>query len=165
MVYVLWDGKYLWTKSGNRIDAPQPFLQYFPPGFALVGELFFGYGHQEFQYAKVVSQNKLPGKDLMQHGHATILNPNCVCTERDGISTLGVGPALMNHVCTMRCQRARVVAFDTPMVMNMRYEERYTLLRQVLASWSLYWIQQKKDIEFLLPLMLIIQYNPNDQGY
>ena len=94
-VFVLWDGKRLWTKSGNQIDAPASFLQFFPPAFALVGELFFGYGHKEFQYAKIVSQNKLP----IVESHAT-------------------------NSRALVWQFARVVAFDTPMVMDLRYEQR-----------------------------------------
>ena len=62
-VYVVWDGETLRSKTGRRIDAPAGFTDLLPPAFALVGELFVGYGHAPFEQAKTMSRNSLP-KDM-----------------------------------------------------------------------------------------------------
>lgn len=44
-VRAFWDGKgALWTRSGNRVDAPARFVSEMPRGLALDGELFAGRG-------------------------------------------------------------------------------------------------------------------------
>ena len=67
-VYVLWDGAQMGTKTGRPVDVPPEFHEFLPAAFPLVGELFFGYGHNEFNFAVSVSQNKLPGNQTMQPG-------------------------------------------------------------------------------------------------
>ena len=131
-VYVLWDGAQMWTKTGHPVDMPDAFRQFLPPKFALVGELFLGYGHTEFQFASTISRNMLPGKKTMEAGAES-------------------SRALV-------WQLARLVAFDTPIVSHLPYGQRYALLRQVIASWSWYITQDRNVHGSLLPLLVIVQY-------
>jgi hypothetical protein len=134
-VYVRWDGAQLWTKTGRPVDVPPQFIRFLPPGFAFVGELFFGYGHNEFAFATIVSQNKLPNKKTMEVGASLASN---------------------RHVW----QHARIVAFDTPMVQHRPYSDRYRLLWQIIASWSRT-LYTKEMIDFsLLPVLVIVQFPP-----
>jgi len=43
-VRAVWDGAALWTRNGNRINAPVEFLNALPAGLALDGELWMGRG-------------------------------------------------------------------------------------------------------------------------
>ena len=132
-VYFLWDGRNLWTKTGHRIDAPPHFLAFLPPAFAIVGELFFGYGHKEFEFAKTVARNALPSTKLMQAG----ANPNAR---------------------SMVWQHARVVGFDIPEFGYLPYSDRHRLLWQIVGSWSLY-LHEKSNLEYgLMPLQVVVQY-------
>jgi hypothetical protein len=135
-VHVLWDGKQLWTKTGHPVDVPPQFHRFLPPSFALVGELFFGYGHREFSFATTVARNQLPSKETME---------------------VGASLAARHHVW----QHARIVAFDTPMAHDQPYADRYRLLQQLVASWSRY-LYQNDNVPFsLLPLQMIAQFPPS----
>ena len=127
-VYVLWDGDRLWTKSGREVRMPVSFRGYLPPGFALVGELFAGYGHQPFEAVKAIAQNKAPA----------------------GLATA--------EVRSFRAwQQTRVVAFDVPGCGDLPYHVRYQLLCQVVGSWSERQVRANRD-PVALPLQVVRQY-------
>ena len=49
-----WDGKHLWSRGGNVIDAPSKFIKQLPVGIHLDGELYAG--RDGFEKARVAAQ-------------------------------------------------------------------------------------------------------------
>lgn len=134
--YVCWDGEQLWSKTGGRIEPPDAFVQYLPPGFPLVGELFLGNGHHERSFAATLAQGKLPSEE-----------------------TLGVG---VNRRVIWK--HARIVAFDVPgIVDDWPYAARHQLLCVVVGVWSKRKNERMyQESAAELPVQVIIQY-PMDQ--
>ena len=140
-VWVLWDGQRLWTKQGNPVRVPDTFRTFLPPSFAVVGELFLGYGHRPFQYANTLARGGLPKLWNLPEGTVS-------AEARKQI-----------------WQHARIVAFDAPGLAwdrrcptagpTVPYEERYHVLQLLVGAWS----KRKRTVPVtLLPLQLIRQY-------
>lgn len=133
--YVCWDGAQLWSKTGGQINPPNSFVDYLPPGFPIVGELYVGNGHRERSFSATLASGKLPTVDTL------------------GPAAVGVDPRVIwKHV--------RIVAFDVPgIVEDWPYAARHHLLCAVIAAWS-----KKRNDRVLrespedLPLQVIIQY-------
>ena len=135
--YPVGDGHALWTETGHAVDAPSYFLSCLPPAIAIVGELFFGYGHKEFRFATTVAQNKLPSTMVMAPGaHAG-----------------GRGRVW---------QHARIVGFDVPSFGYLPYALRHQLLWQITGSWGRYLNAIQRIPYGAQPLMAIVQYNLGD---
>ena len=101
-----------------------------------MGELFFGYGHNEFQFASIVARNMLPS--------TTVLLPG---------ATGGQGKVW---------QHARIIGFDVPSFGYLPYALRHQLLWQIIASWGKY-LSGGPHIPYgAQPLMAIVQYPLRD---
>ena len=101
-VFVVWDGDRLWTKTGHEVRPPATFRQYLPPSFALVGELYGGYGHGAFHVVTALAQNKVPKDSALGHTRE------------------------LRHLRAW--QGTRIVAFDVPGLEDQPYRVRYRLL-------------------------------------
>lgn len=135
-VYVCWDGQTLWTKTGNPIaNVPTAWKVRLPPGFALVGELFLGNGHREFNIAATLSRGQLPSLDTLESGSS----------ENDRSE-------IWRHV--------RIVAFDMPGREEWPYAARYELLCTVVGAWSD--SQTRGRTPEQLPLQVIRQHKMED---
>lgn len=104
--WVCWDGRTLWSRGGRDCRAPATFAARLPPGFAIVGELWLGYGHEERVAAGVLAAGNAPGR-------------------AGGWAEAG---GAWRH--------ARLVAFDAPGVPEWPYADRYALLRHVVGAWA-----------------------------
>lgn len=133
-VWVLWDGTQMWSKSGIRIDVPDPFRVLLPPSFALICELFLGYGHNAFQYAKELGTNRLPQAINLPTG------------------------TLQEAARPQIWQNVRLVAFDAPGLGDgVAYAQRYVVMQLVVGAWSAR-KHRALDMPAMLPLQLIRQY-------
>lgn len=112
-MFVLWDGRDLYSKTGRTIVAPH-FTDWLPPAFALVGELYLGNGHRPFFHTVALGTNRLPDLDTLPPGTSDAARP-------------------------LVWRHARFVAFDVPGLVpaaDWPYRRRYALLLSVVAAWS-----------------------------
>ncbi len=131
-----WDGRRLWTRQGNLINAPASFLAELPPDVALDGELWIGHG--KFEETVSIVRSETPD-DRWKRVHFMVFDaPQAKGTFEERIqflrATFPEGNRFIRVVAQARCQGVAQLLAERDRVVKMGGEG--LMLRQPLSAYE-----------------------------